>query len=166
MPGQTSYSILMACVLSAGFGLSARAAQPGTGFVVITSPDVTQQQLTRKSLALIYRRRQNLWQDGSRIHPVNLPASDPLRIAFSRCVLGQSPEDTEDYWRQMYFHGTLPPYVLASQQAVVLFVASTKGAVGYVAECPQDAAVKVLMVFGHPRKCHAPATACVPLQDS
>ncbi len=156
----------MACVLSIGCCPPSQATEPRTGFAIIVSNGVKQKQLTRKSLALIYRRRQNLWPDGSRVHPVNLPASDPLRIAFSRCVLGQSPQDTEDYWRQMYFHGTLPPYVLASQRAVELFVASTMGAIGYVAECPQDAAVKVLMVFGHPRKCRPPTANCVPLQDS
>lgn len=161
-----SFVTLMTCLLSIACGRPAQARESQANFAVIVSPDVGHTPLTRKSLALIYRRRQSLWSDGTRVHPVNLPASDPLRIAFSRCVLGQSPRDTEDYWRQMYFHGTLPPYVLASQQAVVLFVASTKGAIGYVAQCPQDAGVVVLMVFGHPRRCQSPGVGCLPLQNS
>lgn len=166
MPRSPPLSILVTCLLSFVCALPGRAADSPAGFAVIASSGVAHEQLTRNSLALIYRRRQNLWQDGTRVHPVNLPASDPLRIAFSRCVLGQSPQDTEDYWRQMYFHGTLPPYVLESQRAVVLFVASTRGAIGYVAKCPENASVKVLMVFGHPRGCRPPTASCVPLQDS
>jgi len=144
----------------------ASALANNDGFAVIVSSSVKSHHLSRQSLALIYRRRQTFWPDGEHVHPVNLPAKDPLRVAFSRCVLGQSPQDTEDYWRQMYFHGTLPPYVLASQQAVVLFVAATRGAIGYVDQCPHDKRVVVLMVFGHPPRCHSPTASCVPLQDS
>ena len=136
------------------------------GFAVIVSTSVKTRHLSRASLALIFRRRQTFWPSGEHIHPVNLPAKNALRVAFSSCVLGQSPQDTEDYWRQMYFHGTLPPYVLASQRAVVLFVASTRGAIGYVDQCPQDDRVAVLMIFGNPANCHLPTATCMPLQDS
>lgn len=162
-PSRTLFAALLAL---GGWHCIRSACASDTGFAVIASPGVGLNHLSRKSLALIYRRRQNLWPNGDRIHPVNLPANNPLRVTFSRCVLGQTPRDTEDYWRQMYFHGTLPPYVLASQQAVELFVASTRGAIGYVTRCPQDARVVVLMVFGHPAQCRPPDNRCAPLQDS
>jgi hypothetical protein len=38
------------------------------------------------------------------------------------------------YWNERYFHGTRPPPSLASEQAVLLYVARTEGAVGYVEE--------------------------------
>ena len=156
----------LALSLLPGAARVAPAQTNNDGFAVIVSSGIKSHHLSRKSLALIYRRRQTFWPDGEHVQPVNLPAKDPLRVAFSRCVLGQSPQDTEAYWRQMYFHGTLPPYVLASQRAVVLFVASTRGAIGYVNRCPHDKRVVVLMVFGHPARCHSPTATCMPLQNS
>lgn len=141
------------------------AVAPERPFAVIVSPDGSDLTLTRESLALIYRRRQSFWKDGRRAQPANLPADDALRRAFSQCVLGEPPEATEDYWREMYFHGVLPPHVIASQAAMVLFVASTPGAIGYVSSCPQDARVTVVMTFGDVPNCPKRNGTCIPLQD-
>jgi hypothetical protein len=47
----------------------------------------------------------------------------------------------------MYFHGLLPPHVLASTEAVLRFVASTPGAIGYVPLCDADARVTMLLAI-------------------
>ncbi len=127
------------------------ASEPA--FAVIAAPGALEHRLSRQSLALIFKRKQNYWDGGLRIQPVNLPPAHPLRQAFSQSVLGQRPEAMEDYWREMYFHGVLPPHVVASEEAVVLFVATTPGAVGYVSSCPSEAKVKVVMTVGDPASC-------------
>jgi hypothetical protein len=80
----------------------------------------------------VFLRRQAFWPSGQAAHPVNLPASSVLRERFSSEVLGQSVKDLVPYWNERYFHGTRPPPTLASEDAVLLFVARTAGAVGYV----------------------------------
>jgi hypothetical protein len=80
----------------------------------------------------IFLMRQQSWPDGPRAHPVNLPASSPVRDSFSRQLLGQTVEEMVPYWNDRYFHGTRPPPSVASQEAVLLFVARTPGGVGYV----------------------------------
>ncbi len=80
----------------------------------------------------IFLLRQRFWPDGTPAHPVNLPASSPLRERFSLAVLDESVQDLAPYWNERYFHGTRPPLSVASEKAVLLFVARTKGAVGYV----------------------------------
>ena len=47
-------------------------------------------------------------------------------------MLGRSPRELASYWNDLYFHGTEPPSTLDSEQAVLLFVARTSGALGYV----------------------------------
>ncbi|MCA9739732.1 MAG: hypothetical protein KC645_19045 [Gemmatimonadetes bacterium] len=101
-------------------------------------------------LRRIFLLRQRSWPDGTRAHPVNLPASSPLRERFSRAVLGESVQALAAYWNDRYFHGTRPPPTMASEEAVLLFVERTSGAVGYVAEArtrglPAD--VRVLGCF-------------------
>jgi len=122
-------------------------------FAVITAPGVTEHHPTRESISLIFRRKQKYWENGTRIQPVNLPTSHPLRRAFSLSILGHLPEALEDYWREMYFHGVLPPYVLESEEAVILFVSSTPGAIGYVSACVPEHGVDVVLMVGELPTC-------------
>jgi hypothetical protein len=122
-------------------------------FAVIVAQDADESALSRETLSFIFPRKHNLWHDGHRIQPVNLPAANPLRREFSRCVLGHEPAAMEDYWREQYFHGVLPPHVLESEEAVVLFVGATSGAIGYVSSCPPDLRAKVVLTVGDPPNC-------------
>jgi hypothetical protein len=79
-----------------------------------------------------------------------------LRRAFSQSVLGGVPEGFEDYWRKLYFQGVLPPHVLASEEAVIRFVSSTPGAIGYVTSCIPAHGVQLLMVVGELPNCPGP----------
>lgn len=135
---------LLAGLLCA-LALGAAAAEPH-GIAVIMAPGADV-QVDRQELALIFKRRKRFWPDGTRAAPVNLPASHPLRRAFSRAVLGSTPEQLDDYWRDQYFHGELPPYVAGSEEAAIRFVAATPGAIGYVSECLRDPRVKVVLLL-------------------
>lgn len=85
------------------------------------------------ALRRIFLLQERFWSDGTAVRPVNLPAGTPLREAFSERVLGRPSRDLAFYWNERYFHGTRPPPVVASQDAVLLFVARTPGGIGYVA---------------------------------
>ena len=120
-------------------------APPRRGIAVIMAESSTVSFLSNEKLALIFKRKRNFWDNGERIQPVNLPPAHPLRRAFSQQVFGRSPEELDDYWRDMYFHGVLPPFVLASEEAVIRFVATTPGAIGYVSACALDHRVTVVL---------------------
>jgi len=122
-------------------------------FVVVATPGATDRKLTREIVARIFLRKQNFWPQGTRIQPVNFPASHPMRRLFSQSVLGSPPEALEDYWRDMYFHGVLPPHVLSSEEAVILFVGSTPGAIGYVSTCSAAQKLSVVLVVGEVPDC-------------
>ena len=151
--------------LCCALALAAHAMPEPTPFAVIVADTTPHLGLQRDAIAQIYRRKLSFWKDGRRIQPANLPANDPLRRAFSECVLGQAPDAMEDYWREMYFHGVLPPHVVASEQAMLLFVLSTPGAIGYVSTCPVDARITVLMTVGDVPNCPKRNTICTPLQE-
>jgi ABC-type phosphate transport system substrate-binding protein len=100
---------------------------------VVVNDDVPGDSLTAATVRRIFLRRQRFWRDGTLVAPVNLPATSRVRDAFSRAVLGRAPRDMAEFWNDAYFHGIQPPPVLDSQRAVLLYVARTPGAVGYVA---------------------------------
>lgn len=135
-----------------------------TAFAVIVAPGSAAQHVTPRTSALIYRRKQTYWEDGTRVQPVNLPAASALRQEFSQCILGEAPNAMENYWREMYYHGVLPPHVVDSEQAVVLFVASTPGAIGYVSSCPKGIDVNVMFTVGDVPNCPHRAASCESLQ--
>lgn len=80
----------------------------------------------------VFLMRQRFWGDGTAVRPVNQGARSGLRDLFSRRALGAPAQDFTDYWNDLWFHGTSPPPVLGSDEAVLLFVARTEGAIGYV----------------------------------
>jgi len=144
------------CLLLALLYSNTGHATPSQGIVVIVASGSPANTLSIEKLALIYRRKKNFWENGQRIQPVNLPASHPLRRAFSMQVFNHTPEDMDDYWRDMYFHGVLPPFVLGSEEAVIRLVASTPGAIGYISHCTVDHRVSVLLILdGGPQCPHA-----------
>lgn len=146
--------LLLAAVLVCSFAAilpDAKAAEPQV--FVITAAGTTDQGLSREAVAQIFTRRLKIWKSDVRIQPVNLPVAHPLRRSFSMAVLGRLPEDMEDYWREQYFQGVLPPHVLASEEAVILFVASTPGAIGYVSTCDPGNRVTVVFAIGKTAQC-------------
>jgi len=160
------FAWVVACVgLTLHVAVSGRTAKVEP-FAVIVADGIAERGISPKNVALIFRRRQAYWGDGVRTQPVNLPASNAVRRAFSQCVLGELPEAMENYWREMYFHGVLPPHVVDSEQAVVLLVASTPGAIGYVSSCPKDVAVNVVFTVGEVPNCPKRSAPCESLQDS
>lgn len=142
---------VLACLAALTAGPARAADTPA--FAVIAGPDTPTQQLSPSDVARIFERKQTFWPDGRRIHPVNLPPADPLRRRFSIAILGQPPEALVAYWRERYFHGVLPPHVLASENAVRLFVESTPGAIGYVSGCLPDAPLHTVLIVGRLTPC-------------
>ncbi|WP_428313236.1 hypothetical protein [Hydrocarboniphaga sp.] len=110
-------------------------------------------------IAQIFKRRKLFWSDGTRIQPVNLPADHPLRQRLTRQVLHQSAEAQQEYWNEQYFHGVLPPHVLASEEAMLRFVADTSAAIGYLPACPPDPRVRVVLLVTAEGRLLKPETA-------
>ncbi len=140
--------LLVLCLIAGAWINIAMAAEEP--IAVIVAPGHVR-NLKKDDLMLLFKRKKLFWADGIKAQPVNLPASHPLRRSFSQVVLGHTPEELEKYWNDLYFHGISPPYVLASDEAVLRFVAETPGAIGYVPFCSADSRVAVVFVIasGH-----------------
>lgn len=142
--------VALALLWLAALGSSAppsRGAEPAL-VVIVAAGRAPAAAVSTAMLANIFTRKRLRWPDGSPAVPVNLPAQQPLRRAFSLWMFGRSPEDMQPFWDDQYYHGVLPPPVLASEEAVLRFVAETPGAVGYVSVCAADRRVQVLATSG------------------
>jgi len=112
---------------------------------VIVARNQAVRSLSISEASLIFWRKKLYWADGKRMLPLNLPTDHPLRRHFSQVVLGSLPETQTEYWNGLYFQGTSPPHVVASQEAMLRFVEETPGAIGYIDACKVDSRVKVVL---------------------
>lgn len=125
----------------------ARATKPYQGTIAI----IINKQKTLKELKLqpenlnpIFWRKQRYWPKGLPIKPVNLDIQNPMRLHFSKAILGSLPNAQIDFWNGQYFNGIKPPYSVKSQEAVLRYIAKTEGAIGYVDACKVDKRVKTV----------------------
>lgn len=90
-------------------------------------------KLSAGELRAIYLKQQKLWNDGRPIVPINREAGSAARELFSKRLFGQDSLRLATYWNQRYFEaGEFPPATLASEEAVMRFVAGNENAIGYV----------------------------------
>ncbi len=114
---------------------------------VIVNPSVSGKNVKKLVVGEIFLGRVARWNDGGPITPVDLSLTSPVRLGFIRGVLGLSALDVHQYWVRELSRGRVPPSVKKSEDDVIAFVASTPGAIGYVAETtPTPDTVKVLTV--------------------
>jgi len=124
--------------------LLAVPAQAG-GLVVIASPQVSVDTISVAEIASIYTMKKTSWSNNMPVVPVNREANSAVREKFSEAVFNLTPQELAEYWNQLRFKGKLPPLIQTSDQAVLGFVRSVPGAVGYIDAAQVPAGVKVLM---------------------
>jgi ABC-type phosphate transport system substrate-binding protein len=126
---------------------AAAAAESARPYVVIANPGTTVSRLDRKFVSEAFLRRVTRWPDDTPIRPVDLGPDTRARIRFSEEVLSRSVASVRSYWQQRIFSGQgLPPPELGDDDAVVSYVLSHAGAIGYVAGGTALNGAKVLEV--------------------
>ena len=102
-------------------------------------------ELDLEAIAQIYLKQRRFWSEGDPIIPVNREAGSPSREFFTRRVLHMDATRLGIYWNREYFQGVLPPATLASDEAILRFVARDRRAIGYVDPHVLDGSVHVVL---------------------
>ena len=115
------------------------------GLLVIASAQVPDDTISVKQLADIYMLKKTFWTDKTQVVPVNREALNTEREKFSEAVFNLSPQELAEHWNRLRFQGKLPPLVQTSDEAVLGFVRSVPGAIGYINASQNPTGVKVLL---------------------
>jgi len=132
----TSWLTLTAAALLALSGLSAAdsASRPGPAYQIIVNPANRIDSIDRELLSDIFLKKVATWHNDWTVRPVQLSRRFPLRDQFTREVLKKSPSQLRSYWNRQIFSGKgVPPPDLESEDDVIRYVLSNKGAIGYLA---------------------------------
>jgi ABC-type phosphate transport system substrate-binding protein len=107
--------------------------------VLVANKSVQVSALNDADLRAIFTGEKTRFADGSRAIPVTLKGGAAHEV-FLRKHLGESPEDFRAQWRKAVFTGQgAMPKTFDSEAALIQYVASTPGALGYVSRIsPQD----------------------------
>jgi hypothetical protein len=124
-----------------------RGSGAGKAYRVIAHPQAPVSTVARSFVADAFLKKTVLWPNGVVIRPVDLRADSPVRRRFVEDLLGRTVAAVRNYWQQIIFAGRgVPPPELDSDAAVVDFVISNPGAIGYVSDGANVGTVKVLIV--------------------
>jgi ABC-type phosphate transport system substrate-binding protein len=132
----TSWLTLTTAALLALSRLSAAdtASRPGPAYQIIVNPANRIDSIDRESLSDIYLKKVATWRNDWTVRPVQLSRRFPLRDQFTREILKKSPSQLRSYWNRQIFSGKgVPPPDLESEDEVIRYVLSNKGAIGYLA---------------------------------
>lgn len=127
------------------FGILWASTGNASELLVIASEEVPDTSISIEQLAAIYAMKKISWSNGTQVVPVNREASSDERAKFSKVVFNLSPQDLSAYQDRLRFQGKLPPIVQSSDQAVLGFVRSVPGAIGYINASHAPTGVKTLM---------------------
>jgi ABC-type phosphate transport system substrate-binding protein len=110
----------------------ARPAAAQDVVVVVNSANAASSS-TKADVAALFLKHTTKWPDGSAAVCVDQGEGAAVREAFSKKVLGKSTSAVKAYWQHQIFSGhDLPPVEKSGDQAVLDFVRTNPGAVGYV----------------------------------
>lgn len=128
-------------LLTAGLALAAG----GPAFQLVVNPQVHASSLDRDFVAKAFLKRASRWPDGTFIHPVDLGFESRTREAFTEDVFGRGVNAVRNTWLQAIFDGTgVPPPELASDEAVLEYVRTHPGAIGYVSASAKTDGVRTV----------------------
>jgi len=143
-----------ACTAVLAFALLARAGdlgaepaadKPAAAYVIIVHPANKVAELTREFVRNAYLKKATTWSGGETIRPVDLNRRFPVRKQFTEQVLKKSMTQLKIYWNQQIFSGKgVPPPEKDSEAAVITYVLSNKGAIGYLAAGADPRGAKVV----------------------
>lgn len=139
-------TLLLTLVVLLAAAPASVSAQDARGLLVIVHPGVPATSLPIAELQRIYLGKTSRWGDGTNVVPTMLK-DGPDQEAFVEGLLGRPLHRFVTYWRQMIFTGKgVPPRSFRDHAAMMTFVATTPGALGFAPASAVDDSVKVLPV--------------------
>ena len=103
--------------------------------------------LPSSEIQRLFMKKARQWDHGPRVAPVDQTTESTVRRDFSRDILNRSVGSVTKYWlTQVYSGRETPPQVMDSDREVMEFVASNRGAIGYVSADARLTGVKAIEV--------------------
>jgi ABC-type phosphate transport system substrate-binding protein len=112
---------------------AAPSAVQAQGYQIVVHAGTAVSELPKATVSKIFLKQAKSFPGGGAAHPVDLDRAASARAGFSTAVHGKSVANIEEFWLQQVFAGKdEPPAQQKDDAAVIAYVGSTPGAIGYV----------------------------------
>lgn len=116
-------------------------------FKVVANLEVSTESVSRSQLSDIFLKRSTSWPGGGKVVPADLAEDHKAFDAFCQAIHGKPGSLIRAFWKRVAASGRdSPPAVRNSDEEMLAFVRTTRGAVGYVSAGANTNGVKVLRV--------------------
>lgn len=118
-------------------------------FSLFAAPALAQQGAVVSQTEIDPARVSRIYMGQSReLIAVNQPADSAVRQAFEAEVIGRSPEQIKAHWSRLLFTGrAVELRDVASDEAVLEFVRSNPGTIGYISDASKASELHVILTF-------------------
>jgi ABC-type phosphate transport system substrate-binding protein len=117
------------------------------GYMIITNHENSVDALTKKEISDFFLKKKTTFSNSLTILPVDLSSGSTIRIAFSEDIHNKTVTQVRAYWQQSVFSGKAsPPTEMENDQAVINYVKTHKGAIGYIASKNASTSVKIINI--------------------
>jgi len=124
--------ILIMIVMAALFSSMLEVEAADEEILIIVNKEISIKSLSLNTLIDIYTNNRTKWDNGEKIY-VSMLKKGPVHDAFSNQLIGMAPRKLISIWKKVIFTGIgTPPKVLNSEAEMIQYVATTKGAIGYI----------------------------------
>jgi hypothetical protein len=145
--------MIMRSYLFVFFAMLALLASPPASaeLVVVINAGSGIERLSRDEVINIFLGRYRQLPSGIAALPVDHPPASPMKAQFYRKLVNKDIAEINTYWARLTFSGkTSPPRQAASAAEVLDYLASTRGAIGYIErekldERARDERIKIVL---------------------
>ncbi len=139
MPFEWLKSLIMAGLLS--------ITQPSLAAELLVHSETALTSIGRDQLRAIFALQKAHWSDGSPIIVLRFASNTALHKSFCTQQLGVSPQQLEAVWERRVFTGQgRRPTIVQDEQEMLMEIARTPGAIGYISERIEHENVKFLTI--------------------
>lgn len=133
-------------IIAFNFFIFAPGALANSQILIIANKNLPIDSLTKDQIKNIFLGTTTRWQDKSTITFVTLQKNDVHKI-FVRKYTNKSSDQFRAFWRRQLFTGKGKiPKTYKTEQALIQFIAQTKGSIGYVSKSADIDNVKLIKV--------------------
>jgi ABC-type phosphate transport system substrate-binding protein len=103
-------------------------------FQVIVNRANPMNSISKAEVSKIFLKKTTTWPNGQEVMALDLTPESPVREKFSQQIHDRSVASIQSYWQRQIFSGKgVPPVQFSSENDVVVVVADSPAAIGYVA---------------------------------
>jgi len=127
--------------------LAGNAGAETRGYKLVVNKANSASTLDKGEVAKMFMKQSTKWTSGQAVDPVDQSPAAGVRERFCADIHGKAVGAIQSAWQRVIFSGRgVPPPEVASDEAVITFVAEHPGGIGYVSEAAATDRVKVVDV--------------------